>query len=610
MHVEARLDADGRLHVLERQVMRFTGDWNGGERSFASRFGQTVTLTALRRIDPATGGGVLLTEGDLARVDEYKWVDSHTLRWRSRLPEDPPFAGEERTYDLTLVYDNVLQRRGDQWVLDHDFAFADRNEPIDTLTVSLSLDPVWRFAREGTSTWQALGVPPGQGYVLTVPLVRADGQVPAGVYLGAPEPVRWALIALLWGGVVFFGVGWARQERKSTRWSPEPLPPVTPDWLQQHVFSMAPEVAGAAWDNSTAAPEVAAVLARLVAAGSLSSVVREEKVWVFKRQVLELSMPKGRGVFSGYDKALMDALFESGKTTTTTDEVRQRYARTGFDPAKLISNGVATVLKRMAPDVDGGRGSWWQVPLTLWGIAITCVAAGIIQRSFDAALMGVSLFFLVFGLTAGSGAAYAMQRAVFHLGLSVVPMLVVIIAPAAVYTWHLAAPLSPFGTLTQLGLVVAWWAVVYGMFRVAAPVQSPKRIAMRRRLAHAREWFKAELAKPQPSLQDAWFPWMIGFGLGPAVDKWFRAFGGATASGSVSRVASSGVGSSSSSSSSSGSGWTGFGGGGGFAGGGSSASFAAAVGGMAASVAAPSSSSSSGGGGGGGSSGGGGGGGW
>ena len=138
--------------------------------------------------------------------------------------------------------------------------------------------------------------------------------------------------------------------------------------------------------------------------------------------------------------------------------------------------------------------------------------------------------------------------------------------------------------------------------------QSAERIALRKRLAAARAFFREELAKPSPQLNDAWFPYLIAFGLGRHIDKWFRAFGG---SASTPAMASSML-SGSSSSSGGGNSWTGFGGGGGFSGAGSSASFAAAVGGMAASVPSPSSSSSGGGGGGGGggSSGGGGGGGW
>ena len=84
--VRARLDAEGILHVEERQVMIFTGDWNGGERRFNLRLGQHLTLQKLSRIDPATGSATPLVEGDLAQVDHYAWTDRSTLRWRGYVP--------------------------------------------------------------------------------------------------------------------------------------------------------------------------------------------------------------------------------------------------------------------------------------------------------------------------------------------------------------------------------------------------------------------------------------------------------------------------------------------------------------------------------------------
>ncbi|HSN68668.1 MAG TPA: DUF2207 domain-containing protein, partial [Thermoanaerobaculia bacterium] len=53
--VEAKLDADGRLHVRERQVYVFDGDWNGGERTFRLEPGQELEFHSMARIDPATG---------------------------------------------------------------------------------------------------------------------------------------------------------------------------------------------------------------------------------------------------------------------------------------------------------------------------------------------------------------------------------------------------------------------------------------------------------------------------------------------------------------------------------------------------------------------------
>jgi uncharacterized membrane protein YgcG len=164
--------------------------------------------------------------------------------------------------------------------------------------------------------------------------------------------------------------------------------------------------------------------------------------------------------------------------------------------------------------------------------------------------------------------------------------------------------------VTMAGMGIWLIAVVNSIANIARSRQSAERIAIRQQLAAAREFFRRELRKGNPELRDEWFPYLIAFGLGPHIDKWFRSFGGAIDSSSSFSHATSSAGSYSSSSSGS-SGWTGFGGGGGFAGAGASAAFATAVGGMAASVSAPSSSSSGGSsGGGGGSSGGGGGGGW
>ncbi|HYO77144.1 MAG TPA: hypothetical protein VE010_11830, partial [Thermoanaerobaculia bacterium] len=135
---------------------------------------------------------------------------------------------------------------------------------------------------------------------------------------------------------------------------------------------------------------------------------------------------------------------------------------------------------------------------------------------------------------------------------------------------------------------------------------APAKIAYRKRIAATRQYFIDQLQLPNPELRDEWFPYVLAFGLGPQVDRWFSSFG--ATSSSSSSFASSSFSSSSSSSSSTPS-WTG--GGGAFGGAGASGSWALAAGAMAAGVSAPSSSGSgSSGGGGSSSSGGGGGGGW
>ena len=46
LDVEAHLNADGVLEVIERHTMVFTGDWNGGERVFNVRPRQSWSSSA------------------------------------------------------------------------------------------------------------------------------------------------------------------------------------------------------------------------------------------------------------------------------------------------------------------------------------------------------------------------------------------------------------------------------------------------------------------------------------------------------------------------------------------------------------------------------------
>src|SRR5262245_49791417 len=82
--VDAFLDADGALHVSERHAIVFSGDWNGAERVFGLKSGQSLELERVARVDSASGALRPLTAGALDRVDEYEFSPSNmTLRWRS-----------------------------------------------------------------------------------------------------------------------------------------------------------------------------------------------------------------------------------------------------------------------------------------------------------------------------------------------------------------------------------------------------------------------------------------------------------------------------------------------------------------------------------------------
>ena len=140
----AHLDADGRLHVQERQSIVFNGDWNGGERIFRNSLENALHFERISRID-ATGRAIPMHEDkSLTHVDDYGWHDSNTLRWRSRLPSDPPFKNQEITYLLEYTFGNILIPKDGLYLLDHNFGLPDLKWPIDNYSLDLSLDPVWQ----------------------------------------------------------------------------------------------------------------------------------------------------------------------------------------------------------------------------------------------------------------------------------------------------------------------------------------------------------------------------------------------------------------------------------------------------------------------------------
>ena len=612
--VSAHLDADGRLHVRERQVMRFTGDWNGGQRIFATRLGQEFTLEKLERLDTASGAWTPLVRGDLSRVDGFDWTEGNTLRWRSRLPDDPPFDRTEITYALEFTYGNILQPQDDgTYLLDHDFAFANREGVFSRFELTLVIDSAWGTPAGFTGRYAATGLPPGEGFVVTVPLTRVVPSRPAAVRFGASAMSRYALAGVLLIGFVVPFVRLIVRERRLGRAGPlTPPHEITPEWLEQHVFAYLPEVVGAAWDDHTSASEVAATLARLVQERKLSSTVKTKKVLVFAKHVLQLRLEVPHNHLQQHERALIDALFEPGAQTTDTERVQKRYRKTGFDPAGVIRSTLTARVAGMTRGPEGETPSRIRT-LVLVGVALVLLVLGLFARLSDAPVAAAVVAGSLVLYFISAAFAHAWRRRIGDLGPGALGFLLPLGAFAVAFTYLLLLEGSfRISGLVLAGLVVWLIALANSVFNLARSRQSAERIAKRKRLAAAREYFRRELAKPRPALHDEWFPYVLAFGLNRHIDRWFEAFGGERQAISRSPTAfSTGAHSASTASSNSGS-WTGFGGGGGFGGAGGGASFGAALGGMAASVPSPSSGGSGGGGGGGGggSSGGGGGGGW
>lgn len=192
LEVEARLDSDGQLHMVERHTMVFDGEHNGGERVFDYRPGATLELEGIRRFDPTKGKYRALRAGDLSEVDHFA-LEGNRLRWRSRLPSDPPFDRQTLIYEIEYRFSGIvvaIEKGG--YLLEHDFLIRDRPGSIEQIALDIRIDPPWRlqssedFELDGKGRgahWKVTGGPkaPGDSHFLSLLLTHHGKKDPVAV---------------------------------------------------------------------------------------------------------------------------------------------------------------------------------------------------------------------------------------------------------------------------------------------------------------------------------------------------------------------------------------------------------------------------------------------
>lgn len=612
LDVEARLEADGTLRVIERQSMVFDGEWNGGERRFNLRPGQSIALESLEEIDPASGTPRVFVQGDLDSVGEFAWHGPNVLRWRSRLPSDPLFEATGKRYVLTYAMSNVLTRRGDRYRLSHDFAFADRPGVIERFTLDLQLDPVWQPGDGFTMPVTVNGLTPGSSYVLNLPLRYTGSGTPLAKDLSAtietvpasqpsrfggaaPASVRHGaaviFLLIIAGMIVAFVAG----EVRGGRFAPlDPAAGIDREWLQKNVFDKRAEVIGAAWDEKTGGAEVAAMLARLALEGKIRTRVEEKKGWLTTRSVLHLEKCTELSTLPSHERWLLEALFV-GKAETDTDHVREVYRNHGFDPVAVISENLENSLPWKKRGASLTSRDVTSLVVFALGYVVGIIFTASVGREGDFLALLASGALTGFALAALVPFAHFSRKDVNAVPLTLVVLLVAALFLLALFYRRLffgSTELHPVALLLLGGLSTMALRVT---LKVASTDGEQKRIVVRKRLLSARRYFVDQLRRKSPTLDDSWFPYLLAFGLGRHVDRWFRAFGGASAAAMTASADSSIAASSSSFGAGSaagysiGGGWSG--GGASFGGAGATGSWSVAASQLASSIPSPSTSS-------------------
>ena len=585
VEVVAHLQSDGTLTITETQAMVFTGDWNGGERKFNVRPRQQLTLTGMYRAGPG-GWTAMAEDASLDDVDDYAWSDAYTLRWRARRSSDPPFAATTLRYQLRYALSKVLLKEGEQYRLDHDFVFPDREGPISRFTLQLTLDPAWQAISALRPVYSASQLGPGRSFVLDVPLRYTGTGVPAALDTARPPEVVQGVAVLL--GVTALALLWFFiREQSFGRFAPLERR-IDEAWLREHLLRYPAEVVAAAWDESVGTPEVVALIARMVAEGKLESAVGDGS-----SPSMTLRLKVDRSTLQGHERTLVEKLFFDDRTETSTSDVREHYRATGFNPAFEIRKELEEAVEATLPAGRPPR-RFWIVGFALFAFGVGSIAMAWFAGAPGAFALTIPMMVVaVIGWVAGHEFRTYLEWGLKAALLCLIPALL-IATGAAAYLWYYAGTGDvAFPPATIYGIVALALACILSSINALKTRRHRAGLAFRKALASARAFFIEELDKAAPALRDEWYPWLIAFELGKQADAWSTAPARQPASPSRDhwRDRDAFDHSPSTSSSSEEGRWSGFGGGR-SGGGGASASWQAAAVGMAASVSRPSSSGS------------------
>lgn len=607
--VRAQLANDGQLHIQEEQTLVFFGPWNGGERTFLIRPGQQFRFHGLYRKD-RDGNLIKLQKGNLSRVDQYRWTSNHTLRWRSRLPSDPPFSGQQITYILEYSLSSILVRQDtdNTFLLNHDFAFSKRSGEIRHFRLELSADDGWKEAGN-TLVIEKENIVPGNSVIVRKTFTQTGAEA-VSIYKQpliphsaipsvppSPQWLRWILNILLVVLAVFRSISFFRHEKKAGRFLPlTSASEINEQWLEKHIFQLLPETVGATWDKLTTGHEVAAVLARLVLEKKLTSRLKQERIPILGWRIpgafnlhLELLVPKES--FSGYEAELIDGFFIDGDTTDTK-KIRKYYKKKGkvFTPDKKLKEPLDKRVKTLTAAATDPLQYRWLITILLATIGFFLLLFNGFFHREEMAMTVVGGQIGLVGVIVSSVIATTGYR---NRSDGVVKRAVLLhILPAILCCSSLVFSYFDGSSLLLSGLFFFYASGIFTLFSTAKTRDSREGIQLGRDLASARRFFEKELKKASPAIRDEWFPYLLAFGLGPRIDTWSKRFGHTV--GGMGRSTAGTTGTSS---------FTG--GGGNFGGAGASGSWAAAAtslgaGGSSSSSSGSSGSSSSGGGGGGG----------
>jgi len=539
IEVEARLDNDGRLHVVETHHMQVEKGGFSLFREFGLGADQVIAFKGLTRVDsdgaqhPLVDADVdedpgryryydrghayylvpeLKEGGELAFRFEYDLVNAVAPVWGiaagpGPLVEEPEFVQPWRRLGHILA--DWQDGRTDpmrRFRLDHDVLLPSREVPaykVRRVDYRLEFDTAWKRVHPAA---EIATVVPDDHYRVRV----LFEYLPPGAPPGAPSreaAARLAAVAALPVVGVFLWLLLLAAEAFSARG----LGPVGRELVAEQLMPLAPEEITRLAGEPLRRDDPEAVLSRLAAERKIAVDVQPPVHDEIPGEVrMRLLVPPAS--LPAFERAVLEPLFPEGQEMTSA-RLHEVYKEAGLDPGALVAG-------LLPPSATSRSPAGWSlvhlltVPLGILGLVLQFRAL----NHIDSAPFVVIANAGILAVRAWPKGWWCTSRPVRGL---LVPLALMTAAYLALHlTFNRPLPVQVWvgGALVVLA--------VQGSVLVGSRMRTGGAYTRLRHFARIRRFAAAELRRQNPRLEDAWTTRLEALGLRREIGRWRERFGG------------------------------------------------------------------------------------
>jgi len=546
--VGARLDNNGRFHVVETHDIQLERSGVKLSRELGMGADQSIVFKGVTRVDP-DGSAHPFTEGEVDRPERFRYYPrGHVSLQLPDLGERPRVV-LRLEYELVnavspawsigagagpLSYDSPLASPWTRWRevlddwreawpdlrrryrLDHGVLFPSRDGPgyeVRRIDYRFEYDTAWREVHPDAALARVTPdveyrvrhvleyLPPGR------PLAIAWR--PAALRLAALAALP-ALGLCLW--LAFVVTGWLALGG----WRP-----IDRRWIEERLLGQAPDVVRALFAIGARVPTPEELLSRLAGERKLAIEVQpppeeEETPDVRLRLLVPLaSLP-------AFERDALESLFPDGDETDRR-RLETQYSEKGFDPQQTIRSALDHAVRHFRGDSRRPVARAFFVLVVGGGLVL--LLRGVVSIDLlPVVLMAHVLLILACVTLWPRGWWHPGQPRRSWLGL----LLPVPVLTLGMLAFHLATN-RPLGSETWGGTALVGLGCYWIMLSSATlPLKAERRQEFLD-LARIRRFAATELRRPRPRLDDRWIPHLEAFDLGGDLERWRGRFGGAGA---------------------------------------------------------------------------------